>query len=60
MAPKLHAAALVLAGAPMLGIYPILGQKCGQQAVNAASLLVTTVASFVTLAVLVGMLRTLS
>jgi predicted permease len=57
VAPKLQAAALVLAGAPMLGIYPILGQKYGQQAVNAASLLVATVASFVTLAVLVGLLR---
>jgi hypothetical protein len=57
VAPKLQAAALVLAGAPMLGVYPIFGQRYGQQAVNAASLLVTTVASFATLAMLVGLVR---
>ena len=46
VAPPLQIAAVLLACAPMLSIYPILGQKYGQQGVAAASLLVCTVAAF--------------
>lgn len=49
--------AVLLAGVPMLGIYPILGQKYGLQAVNAACMLAGTVASFVSLGVLISALR---
>ncbi|MES2716234.1 MAG: AEC family transporter [Pseudomonadota bacterium] len=49
--------AVLMAAAPMLGIYPILGQRYGRQAVNAASMLVTTVASFATLALVIWLLH---
>lgn len=45
----LAAAALLMAGAPMLGVYAIFGQKHGQQQACAARMLVTTLASFITL-----------
>jgi hypothetical protein len=57
MAPHLQWAAVVMAAAPMLGIYPILGQKYGRQAVNAACMLVATVASFASLALVIGLLQ---
>jgi hypothetical protein len=57
MAPLLQWAAVVMAAAPMLGIYPILGQKYGRQAVNAACMLVATVASFASLALVIGLLQ---
>ena len=43
----------LMAAAPMLGIYPILGQRYGRQAEKSASLLVCTVASFGTLAAVI-------
>ena len=46
-----------MAAAPMLGIYPILGQRYGRQAVNAACLLVSTVASFGTLTLVIWSLH---
>jgi predicted permease len=46
VSPPLQTAAVLLACAPMLSIYPILGQKYGHQSVAAASLLVCTVAAF--------------
>ena len=46
-----------MAAAPMLGIYPILGQRYQRQAVNAASLLVATVASFASLALVLWALH---
>ncbi|MDT7834647.1 AEC family transporter [Aquabacterium sp. OR-4] len=49
--------AVVLAGAPMLGIYPILGQRYGLQALNAACMLGATLASFVSLGGLIALLR---
>jgi hypothetical protein len=45
----LAAAALLMAAAPMLGVYAIFGQKHGQQQACAARMLVATTASFVTL-----------
>ena len=50
MDPSLQIAAVLIACAPMQGIYPILGHKYGQQGVAAASLLVGTTAAFFTLA----------
>lgn len=49
--------AVVMAGAPMLGIYPILGQRYGLQAINAACMLGATLASFVSLAGVISALR---
>lgn len=47
VAPALQWSALLLAAAPMLAIYPIVGHKYGRQQVNAASLLVATAGAFV-------------
>lgn len=55
--PVLGTAAVLLACSPMLGVYPILGQKYGQQGVNAASMLVTTTASAFSLAVALVLLQ---
>ncbi len=57
LAPQLQWAAVLLAAAPMLGIYAIVGQAHGRQAIHAASMLVATVASFATLAAVVGLLH---
>jgi hypothetical protein len=57
VAAPLQWAAVLMAAAPMLGIYPILGQRYGRQAVNAASMLVATVASFGTLALVLWLLH---
>jgi malonate transporter and related proteins len=50
--PLLRTAAIALAAMPMLGIFPVLAQKHGHEGFCAAALLVTTVASFFTLSVL--------
>ena len=47
--PSLKISAVLLAGMPMLGIYPLLAQRHGQAGFCAAALLVTTVASFFTI-----------
>ncbi len=47
--PSLKISAVLLAGRPMLGIYPLLAQRHGQEGFCAAALLVTTVASFFTI-----------
>jgi hypothetical protein len=47
--PQLRLAAVLFAAMPMLGIYPLLAQKHGFEAISAAALLFTTVASFFTL-----------
>ena len=52
MQRELQAAVVIMAAVPMLGIYPILAQKHGHDAMAAAAQLVTTVASFVTLTAL--------
>jgi malonate transporter len=49
MAPSLKISALLLAGMPMLGIYPLLAQRHGEEGFCASALLVTTVASFFTI-----------
>jgi malonate transporter len=49
MAPSLKISAVLLAAMPMLGIYPLLAQRHGQEGFCAAALLVTTVTSFFTI-----------
>lgn len=55
----LSAAALLMAGSPMLGVYAIFGQKHGQQQACAARMLVATTASFFSLIVLIGLVQRL-
>ena len=57
VAAPLQWSAVLMAAAPMLCIYPILGQRYGRQAVNAASMLVATVASFGSLALVLWALH---
>jgi predicted permease len=57
MDPTLQLAAVLFASAPMFTIYPIFGQKYGQEGMCAAALVVTTLLSFVTLSVVVGLLQ---
>lgn len=56
--PVLHRAGILIASLPMLSIFPILGQKYGEESWCASGLLVATVSSFATLSFvmwLVGM-----
>ena len=52
MQRELQLAVVLMAAVPMLGIYPILAQKHGHDAMAAAAQLGTTVASFATLTLL--------
>lgn len=47
--PTLQRAAVMFACSPMMSIYPILGQKYGQEGFCSAALMATTTASFVTI-----------
>lgn len=55
--PVLRMVGVLIASAPMLTIYPIFGQKYGQEGMCAPALVATTIASFVTLSVVVAMLQ---
>ena len=55
--PVLWTAALLTCAMPMFGIYPILMQKHGHDGLSAAALLMTTMASFVTLNLLLWQLQ---
>jgi predicted permease len=55
--PALLSAAVLLAAVPMLGIYPILAQAYGLSDRTAATLLVTTVSSFLTLSTALWLLK---
>lgn len=55
--PILWTAALLTCAMPMFGIYPILTQKHGHEGLSAAALLITTMASFVTLNLLLWQLQ---
>jgi malonate transporter len=50
--PSLKISAVLLAGMPMLGIYPLLAQRHGQEGFCAAALLITTVTSFFTISLI--------
>ena len=56
--PVLRTAVLLTCAMPIMGIYPILTQKHGHDGLSAAALLVTTMASFVTLNLLLCVLQT--
>ena len=55
--PLLMAAALTISSIPMLSIYPILGQKYGQEGLCAAALVVTTTAAFFTISTVIWLIR---
>jgi malonate transporter and related proteins len=55
--PLLAAGAVLLTSAPMLSIYPIFGQRHGREGFCAATLLVATVMSFLTIAAMLWILR---
>ena len=50
--------AVLMAGVPMLSIYPIFGQRHGQEGFCAAALLLTTLLSFVSIAAIIWILQT--
>ena len=56
--PVLRTAVLLTCAMSIIGIYPILTQKHGHDGLSAAALLVTTMASFVTLNLLLWVLQT--
>lgn len=49
--PIMRTAGIIAAAVPMFSVFPIIGQRYGEQAWCASALLVATVASFVTLSV---------
>lgn len=55
--PALRTAAVLMAAVPMLGIYPLLGQRFGQEKLCSAAQLGATVLSFVTLSALLALLN---
>lgn len=55
--PVLRTAVLLTCAMPIMGIYPILTQKHGHDGLSAAALLVTTMASFITLNLLLWSLQ---
>ena len=55
--PVLRTAVLLTCAMPIMGIYPILTQKHGHDGLSAAALLVTTMASFITLNLLLWSLK---
>jgi predicted permease len=56
--PGLMAAGIVLASAPMLTVYPILGQRFGLGPLCAAALVAATAASFITITAAIGLVET--
>jgi predicted permease len=54
---ELHMAAVLMAAAPMVSIYPLLGQRFGQEKLCAAALLAATTASFITLSLALALMR---
>lgn len=55
--PRLESAAVLIAAMPMVSIYPVIGQRYGQQALCVGSALVATAASFVSLSAVLWLLR---
>ena len=53
--PALAAAGIIFASAPMITVYPILGQRFGLGASSAAALLATTTAGFVTMTIVLAL-----
>ncbi|CAN5354495.1 AEC family transporter [soil metagenome] len=59
MEPQLRMGLVLTAACPMLGIYPILAQKHGRDGLAAAALLGATVASFVSISLVLWVFRQL-
>lgn len=57
--PQLRTAAVMFAAMPMLSIYPLMAQKYHLEGFTAAALLVTTIASFASISLLLWALHTL-
>ncbi|WP_042703942.1 AEC family transporter [Azospirillum sp. B506] len=55
--PKLQVALIASACVPMLSIYPIFGQRYGQEGICAATLLVATLAFFLSISVVLWMME---
>jgi len=55
--PALATAAVLMASVPMIAIFPVLGQRFGQQRLCAAALLVSVLASVLTINVVLALLR---
>ncbi|WP_349569544.1 AEC family transporter [Azotobacter salinestris] len=55
--PALMVAGVMFASSPMLSIYPIFGQRFGIEGRCAAALLFTTLMSFFTISLLIGVMR---
>jgi len=60
IAPDMKIAALLFASAPMFTVYPLLAQQYGLEDRCAAALVATTVLSFFSMSVLLGLLPSLS
>jgi len=54
-APDLQKAVIIMAAVPMMAIYPILGERYSYRAFCASALLVTTIAAFFSLALVLGL-----
>jgi predicted permease len=50
--PAMMTAGLIMASAPMMSVYPILGQRFGLEGRCAAALVITTLTSFITISLL--------
>lgn len=57
--PLLIAGALLFACAPMISVYPLFGQQFGQGDASAAALMISTLASFVTISLVIWLLTRL-
>lgn len=57
--PSMRKAAVLMAAMPTMGIYPILAMQYGKQGLAAAAMLLTTAASFVSVNLLLALLRVL-
>ncbi|MFC6670482.1 hypothetical protein [Marinobacterium aestuariivivens] len=53
--PQLKAAAVLMASMPMMSIYPIIGGNYGYRSICSSMLLATTLLSFVTISVTLGL-----
>lgn len=52
---ELRAAGIILASAPMVTIYPIIGARFGQESLSAAALLIGTTMSFITITLVLAL-----
>ena len=55
--PEMKLAGVIMASAPMMSVYPIIGQRVGLQSRCAAALVFATMLSFLTMSLLIGVVR---